>query len=93
MLIINYHLFCFTDFVLDVETRSAVGSSINGFTCLNVICNMGYVAFAVGRQLLKDYRKKSYDAKVKKHHEMKQKELLRMIVLGGSGINEHLEQQ
>lgn len=40
LMIANYHLFCLTDFVLDVRTRKSIGMALVVFTCLTVVANV-----------------------------------------------------
>jgi hypothetical protein len=43
ILLANYHLFLFTDFLVDIETRELVGKSLIGITCINVGLNFGLI--------------------------------------------------
>lgn len=42
-MITGYHLFCYTDFVPDAETRYDVGSSLIGCTIFTVIVNISMI--------------------------------------------------
>lgn len=60
VLVTNYHLFLFTDFLLDLDMRDNVGKSLVVTTCLNVIIDLGVVtiislAIAIRKLKLKYY--------------------------------------
>jgi hypothetical protein len=40
LMITSYHLFCFSDFVPDVQTRDKVGNSLMVCTIINVAVNL-----------------------------------------------------
>ena len=44
VLVINYHLLCFTNFVDDPLASEYLGYSINGVTCLFIAINLGYAS-------------------------------------------------
>lgn len=43
VLVTNYHLFMFTNFLSDLDMREKVGTSLIITTCLNVIVDLGVV--------------------------------------------------
>lgn len=43
VLLTQYHLMCFTRFVLDFESKVFVGFSLIAATCLNITINLGYI--------------------------------------------------
>lgn len=45
-----YHLFLFTDFLDDAYVRTQVGMSMNFFTLLNIVINLGLVVFCTIRE-------------------------------------------
>lgn len=47
MLIASYHLFCFTEWVYDLETRFVVGWSLLVVIILNVATNMAIMGYVV----------------------------------------------
>ena len=51
ILLTIYHLFCFTDFVSDGETRSlAVGNSLLGMTAINLAVNLFPIVYDLIKQ-------------------------------------------
>ena len=47
MLIASYHLFIYTEWVYDVETRFTMGWSLLTVVCLNVAYNIGIILFVI----------------------------------------------
>jgi hypothetical protein len=45
VLLINYHLICFTDFLKDLRNRDQVGFSLIVLTILNIAVNLGQITF------------------------------------------------
>ena len=45
VLITNYHLFTFTEFVSDVDARENMGNSLIGTKSLNILINIGVITF------------------------------------------------
>ena len=45
ILLITYHLYTFTDFMPDVQTRELVGKSLIGITISSIVVNFGLVTF------------------------------------------------
>lgn len=45
IMITNYHLMCFADFIQDEPTRTTVGWSMIAFVTLNLLINIGYIMF------------------------------------------------
>ena len=43
VLILTYHLYTFTDFTPDVQTREEVGKSLIAITILSIVTNFGVV--------------------------------------------------
>lgn len=55
-MVVNYHLFCMTNFT-DVGVRSYVGNSIIFTTCANIVINIIIITVPIFRDLWKKYRK------------------------------------
>ena len=47
VLFASYHLFIFTEWVYDIETRFTMGWSLLTIVCLNVAYNIGVIVFVV----------------------------------------------
>jgi hypothetical protein len=45
VILINYHLICFTDFVLDLEKRDQVGYSLIAVTLFNIAVNLSLISY------------------------------------------------
>jgi hypothetical protein len=59
ILICTYHLYLFTDFVDDANTRYQIGYSLITFTCFNVLVNLSlliYVTSLCFMRTFKSYR-------------------------------------
>jgi len=41
LLVVNYHMMCFTNFVTDAETRSKIGISLIFCVVFVMVCNWG----------------------------------------------------
>ena len=74
VLVINYHLLCFTNFVDDPLEREYLDYSINGVTCLFIAINLGYASYGMFSKSCKKVKywfirtknQKKLDAAVKK---------------------------
>ena len=53
MLLIQYHMFCFTDYVKPVDTRARMGISITAFTVLSIAINLLINLVVIVKALLK----------------------------------------
>ena len=53
ILICSYHLFLFTDFVDDADTRYQIGYSMIAFTSLNILVNLLLLVFTTMGQIVK----------------------------------------
>lgn len=51
LLLIQYHLFTFTDFVKPADTRVVMGYSIIAFTCLSIFVNIVINGVVIGKTL------------------------------------------
>ncbi len=47
ILVVNYHYYCFTNFVSDAEKKSLVGNSLIYLTCFDMFCNVVLTAWLV----------------------------------------------
>jgi hypothetical protein len=45
VILINYHLICFTDFVLDLEKKDQVGYSLIAVTIFYIVVNLSLISF------------------------------------------------
>lgn len=64
--LINYHLICFADLILDEPTRDLVGLSMISLVSLNLIVNFGNIMFGELKKLYLNLRLKYYLWKLEK---------------------------
>ena len=57
MLLIQYHMFCFTDYVRPLDTRAWMGISITAFTVLSIAINLLINLIVIVKVLLKQCQK------------------------------------
>ena len=55
-LMVIYHLFCFSDFVLDGPARNTMGTSLVSLVVLSLFFNLGGMAFCALRDSLKKFK-------------------------------------
>ena len=75
VLVMNYHLFTFTEFLSDVETRQFMGTSMIVTTIFNVLVNLGVITgetlSLTARKLKLRYLKWKRDEQIRKDKEYK----------------------
>ena len=49
VLLASYHLFCFTEWVYDLNARFLIGWSLLAVIAINVVTNIGIMLFVVGK--------------------------------------------
>ena len=62
--LINYHLMCFADLILDEPTRDLVGFSIIAVYSFNLVTNLSYIMFGELTKIYKILRLKYYKWKL-----------------------------
>ena len=60
LMILNYHIFCFMSFVVDIKTRNLVGWSMIGTIGLCLFTNFIFVTINAVKDAYKKYRLKFY---------------------------------
>ena len=73
VLVTNYHLFTFTDFLSDIEVRQQMGTSLIVTTVFNLLINLGVISGVTlalsARKLKLRYLKWKQDQEIKKAKE------------------------
>ena len=75
VVIMNYHILCFADFIQDEPTREIMGFSMIGFVCLNLLTNIGSIMFGEIKNSFIRLRTKYWKCKLEKiKKKLKEKE-------------------
>jgi len=52
-MLVNYHLICFTDFVLDPKMRNFMGSSLTYIGIINIFLNIGQITLFAAHHFIR----------------------------------------
>lgn len=58
VLLINYHMICFADFISDSKTRTKMGWSLIVTLAVNLLINFGYIIFTTSADAYRKLRRK-----------------------------------
>jgi hypothetical protein len=58
VLLVNYHMICFADFISDNRTRTIMGWSLIATISVNLLVNFGYIVFGSAKESYYKLRKR-----------------------------------